>query len=231
MKRRLLLAAVLAVALAACKPAPVIETDPGTIWQPEVLTNDAGDQYQLAGDRTSATVTAPASNAAGNTRIAWTVAWAPATVDHGSCATWSSATVDGNQQGLLLRWNGTTGITVTKGVWASVNTVVNVHVWDLGRGVDDGRFTQVAQFPLTGIGWPSARPAPLPWRMCASAVGDTVRFKVWPTARPEPADGDPCCTGTTTVALTGEGRPGWYAGHLRPGDAVTYTDLTTEDSP
>ncbi len=223
MSPRLLVAAVLAVALAACQPAPVTDGEPGSPLQADTLTADGADRYHVTGDLASATATAPDTNAGGNTRIAVTVAWTPATHDQSVCATFTDASRDIDQEGLLLRWDGTHGLTVTKGVWASVYTTINVHRWDLGQ---DPAFTQIAGFPLTVLGAPDPHAVPLPWRMCASATGDTVRFKVWPTSGPEPAEDDPCCTGAVDTTV-GDGRPGWYAGHLQPGDHLTYTDLTT----
>lgn len=230
--RHLLVAAVTAVtvigASTACQPPQVVDVEPGAPFQPATLTADGDDRYQLAGDMTEATVTAPESNKGGNTRVGWTLAWREPTVDHTVCATWAEASGDVDQEGVLLRWDGTRGVSVTKGVWAGVYTVINVHTWNLDAAEP---FTLVTQHPLEGLGWPKATAAPLPWRICASAAGTTVRFKVWPLAMAEPADEDPCCSGATTVADTWEGRPGWYAGHLQPGHHVTYLDLTTEAPP
>jgi hypothetical protein len=222
MIRCLLAVAVLAVAFTACEPAA--EVDPGSPMQADTLTADGTDRYHVTGDLASMTATAPETNGGGNTRVAVTVAWTPATHDQAVCATFTHASADIDQEGLVLRWNGTTGITVTKGVWASVNTVINVHRWDTGT---DPAFTQIAGFPMAVLGAPSPDAVALPWRMCAWAVGDTVHFKVWPLTMAEPDNGDPCCTGTAYAPL-GDGRPGWYAGHLQPGDHLTYTDLTTE---
>lgn len=228
--RHLLVTAVTAVTLigacCACQPPQVVDVDPGAPFQPATLTDDGTDRYQLAGDTTTATVTAPDTNVAGNTRITWTLAWRDPSIDQTVCATWTAASADSNQEGVMLRWDGTRGITLTKGVWAQVYTVINVHTWDTTAPVDQGRFTQIAQFPLTALGWPNAAARPLPWRICASATGTTIRFKAWPTADHEPAGDDPCCTGTATVTDTWPGRPGWYAGHLAPGHQLTYTDLT-----
>jgi hypothetical protein len=229
--RHLLPAAVAALALTACEPPPPVVRSPDSTWDAFTLTDDTStagtDHYLVAGDNRFTTVTGELANHGGNTRIGL-VARSASTVDHGSCATVDGSTGDAYQQGLVLRWTGTQGITVTKGVWADVATVINVHTWDTTAPADNGRFTLVAQFTMSGLGWPNTKATPLPWRMCASALGSTVRFKVWPIPGPEPADDDPCCTGVTTVALTAPGRPGWYAGHLQPGHTLAYSDLTTE---
>ena len=211
--------------LAGCEPLPVVEVEPGSPFTASVLTVDGADRYTLAGDLDAATVKAPTTNAAGNTRITWTPAGEDATVDHGACATFGTASANVNQQGVMVRWDGTRGVTATKNVWGGLNTVVNIHTWDT---TSQTPYTLVAQFPLAGLGYGTGHPAPLPWRMCMAATGSTVAFKVWPTSGPEPADGDPCCSGSATVTLVGPGRPGWYVGHLHPGDTVTYTDLSTE---
>lgn len=226
MRRHLPTLAVLVVvlSLAGCEPAPVVDVEDGSPFTAAALTRDGSDRYVLTGDLEAATITAPEANVAGNTRITFTTDEAT-TVDHGACATFTTASADVNQQGLMVRWDGTRGVTATKNVWGGINTVVNVHTWDT---TSSQPFTLVAQFPLTGLGYGTGNPAPLPWRMCLSASGANVAFKVWPTSSPEPVDGNPCCTGSATVALTAPGRPGWYVGHLHPGDSVTYTDLTTD---
>lgn len=224
MRCRLLAAGALVVALTACQPATVTDVEPGSPFQADTLAADGADRYDVAGDLAAVTATAPASNTGGNTRIALTVAWSPPTHDQAVCATFADATADIDQEGLMLDWDGVHGVSVTKGVWVGVNTVVNVHVWDTSQNPP---LTGIAGFPMTGLGAPNPQAVPLPWRMCANTTGHTVAYKVWPLSMAEPADGDPCCTGTATVAV-GEGRPGWYVGHLQPGDHVTYTDLTTE---
>jgi len=230
--RRLPAAAVTLIAVLAlvgCEPPPQVVRSPDSTWEAVTLTDDttdAGtDTYLLAGDAEVTTVTASLANHGGNTRIGF-VARTDPTVDHGACVTVAGSTNDFRQEGVLVRWTGTRGVTVTKGVWAGVNTVANVHTWDLTAPADQ-RFTQIAQFPLTGLGWPKATAVPLPWRICASVSGPTLTFKVWPLAMAEPADGDPCCTGTVTVPWVEAGRAGWYAGHLQPGHTLVYRDLAT----
>lgn len=201
----------LVLVLVGCQP--VTEVAPGSPMQADTLTADGGDRYHLEGDMARLSVAALEGNTGGNTRVAVTLAWTPAVRDQAVCATFADASADGNQQGLVLRWDGSRGVTVTKNIYRGVTTAVNVHRWEAGE------FTSVGGWHLSGLG------APLPWRMCASAVGDVVWFKVWPLAEPEPADHDPCCSGGVLVDV-GDGRPGWYVGHLLAGEHVTYTDLS-----
>jgi hypothetical protein len=65
--------------------------------------------------------------------------------------------------------------------------------------------------------------------MCARAVGSVVSFIVWPLADPQPAWGDPRYGGSVELPAGWdlEGRPGWYIGHLEPGDKAGFEDLTT----
>lgn len=199
----------------------VVDVSPGSPFQADTLTPDGTDRYALTGDRALAIVTAPITNAGGNTRVVFAAGSPPDATDHAVCATWIAAPRL-SQPGLMARWDGTRGVSVTRNVWGGVATVFNVHWWDLNA---PDRFTLLASFPLAGVGHPGP-PAPLPWRACASATGPTFRFKVWPLSAPEPPDGDPCCGGTVNVSWFGPGRPGWYAGHLQPGDSLVATDLT-----
>lgn len=213
--------AAAAFTLTACEP-PVVDTPPGTPWTSTTLTTDGGDRYQAAGDPTFLAVTAPLSNAGSNTRVAVTHTGAPSSTDQTVCATFTGATSPA-QEGLVLRSDGVHAITVTKNVWGAAYWTINVHVWDTNLPVDNGRFTYMAGWPLTGLGYPHL-PAPLPWRMCATAAGSTVSFKTWPLTRQEPPAGDPCCTGSLPVNVWA-GKPGVYVGHLQPGHTVAYTNI------
>lgn len=217
-----LLCVVILSAATACLP-PVTDVAPGSPFQADTLTVDGTDRYALYGDHHNTAVVARPDNQSSNTRVAVTTAWQAPTVDHSVCATWTSA-AGPVQPGLMLRWDGTRGISVTRNSYASVYTVVNVHQWDLTKPDGAGRFEGLAGFPLSGLGWPGAA-VPLPWRACAWATGSTVSFHVWPL--PDPPSGGACCGGTVTVTHLGAGRPGWYAGHLPPGGVLTLTDLTT----
>jgi hypothetical protein len=212
-------ALVLALVVGACVP--------GWLDMP-VLTPDGGDTYDVTGTASELTVAAAAPNTGGNLRVALVPKDQPAGKDQEACATWTSATSDGVQQGIVLRWNGESAITVTKNVTFGLFTTINFHAWDLTRPAPEARSELYAQTSfLSGLSAPTGQPQPLPWRMCARTVGGVVSFKVWPTARPEPIAGDPCCTGRAALPPgIGPGRAGWYAGHVDPGGNLRYTSLT-----
>jgi hypothetical protein len=199
-----------------------------------VLTPDTShpdDDYDLGVDESGTLITAsaPAANTGGNTRWAfWRVA-DQASTDQQSCATWVNGDANSNQQqgaALRIRKVGdvTRAITVTKNVWGPRSTF-NVHVMDSNGPV----LTLLEQFPLSGFS-----PLPqYPWRMCARVIGDQVSFVVWPTDRPQPTWGDPAYGGTTTLPSGWDqpGIPGFYIGHLAPGESVGFTDISVQELP
>jgi hypothetical protein len=200
-----------------------------------MLTPEANDTYGLTLADGVVTASAPETNTGGNTRIAfWRVADQPST-DQQTCATWVNAQSRLQQQGAALRVrsaNGrTTAITVTDNIFYLARWAFNVHVMDSAA---QPVFRQIASFDL-GEAFRTAPGAftvwPYPWRMCARVVGDTLSFIVWPLTVPEPAWNDPRYGGSVRLpAGWGQpGIPGWYVGHLEPGDSVGFTDMTTAD--
>lgn len=186
-----------------------------------VLTADGADIYNATGDLDQLTVLAPAANKGGNLRLGLLHNGISPSTDQRSCATWQDETNRNAQEGALLRWDGQHGATVTKNVWGGAYWGFNVHTWDTKASP---AFTQVAGFTVKAV-----VDQPLPWRLCAYATGQTVSFKVWPLSMPEPADGDPCCWRVAEgVPMPEQGRPGWYIGHLHPGESATFTDMTAE---
>lgn len=214
--------AAAAFALTACEP-PIVDSPPGTPWTSTTLTINGNDRYTAAGDPTFLAVTAPLSNTDSNTRTSLTHSAAPTSVDQAICATITGATAPSAQEGLVLRDDGTHAVTVTKNIWSAAYWTINVHVWNTDLPTDNGRFVLAGSWPLPGLGYP-ATPAPLPWRMCATATGSTVSFKTWPLTRQEPPAGDPCCTGSLPLTVWA-GRPGVYVGHLPAGHTVAYTNI------
>ena len=118
-------------------------------------------------------------------------------------------------------------VTATKNVYFGATWIINLHVWDSRRTPQQ---RQIGQFDLRPVLWPDGHPAPLPWRLCARAVGSTLDFKVWRlNAEAEPAWGDTSHGGSATVPAkwVKAGKPGAYVGHIPPGGSTTFAGLTT----
>lgn len=210
--RRALAVLTPVVLAAACVPT----------WMTSAVLTGAGD-YDVSGTAEALTITAPTGSA--DLRMALFAASTPASVDQSTCATWVDGLDTNAQQGLMLRWDGTHGVSVTKNVVYGIYSTINVHTWDVSIPDPEKRYAQVAQFGwMSGLQGPTGGWAAGPWQACAEVKGATLTFAVWPTSRPKPAPGDPCCTGTATVPVTA-GRPGWYAGHLPAGATIHMTGL------
>jgi hypothetical protein len=225
-------AGVLLAVTAACGPE-VSPLDPSL--GAAFLTSEAQDKYGLTLADGVVTASAPATNTGGNTRIAFWQAADAASLDQQTCATWVNAQSELQQQGAALRVrsvNGrTTAITITDNILYFARWNFNVHVMDSGA---EQPFRRIAYFDLSDAfrTQPGAFDTwPYPWRMCARVVGDTVSFIVWPLKDPEPAWDDPKYGGSVTLPAGWDqpGNPGWYVGHLEPGDSVGFTDLATAD--
>jgi hypothetical protein len=224
-------AAVFVLAAAACEPAvePIAPT-----LQAGILTSEGGDRYGLTVADGVVTASAPTSNQGGNTRVAFWQAADEWSVDQETCSTWVDARSTLQQQGATLRvrsGNGrTTAITVTNNIYFLGRWIFNVHVMDSAAAQP---FHQIGSFDLSEVFRPGGPDTytvpPYPWRMCARAVGDTVSFIVWPLTHEEPSWDDPRYGGSVTLpaAWGRAGYPGWYVGHLEPGDSVGFRDLTT----
>lgn len=202
-----------------------------------VLTPYGADSLSV--DLTGGTlnVRAPAENQAGAIRLAVLPVDAPQVSDEEACGSWLPGTGHPfRQEGVALRMatvgGVTRGITVTKNVWLNGFWLFNVHVWDTSVPTSDttSPATEIASFDLGSSFGTGAGLRPLPWRMCAQALGDTVTFKVWPLTTAEPAWGDPAYGGTVRLPTpVPPGRPGWYSGHLQPGSTMVYADRTVTD--
>lgn len=199
------------------------------------LTPEGDDRYGLTQVDGVVTAAAPVTNTGGNTRVAFWRFVDSASVDQESCATWVDAHGRFQQQGAALRVRSvdgrTTAITVTGNVHLGARWFFSVHVMDSAA---DPALHQVGGFDLSDVFRPggpeTTEVPPYPWRMCARVVGDTVSFIVWPLTHPEPAWADPRFGGSVQLPPGwGEaGRPGWYVGHLEPGDSVGFSDLATD---
>jgi hypothetical protein len=226
-------AGVILLAAAACEPA-VEPLDPSL--RAGILTPEHADHYGLTLANGTVTAAAPTSNQGSNTRVAFWQAADQRSVDHQSCSTWVDAHSDLQQQGAALRirtaaaTGRTKAITVTNNIFYQARWVFNVHVMDSAM---NPRFRQIASFDLSQVfrpGGPSTfNVPPYPWRMCARVVGDTLSFIVWPLTHAEPSWNDPRYGGSVVLPAGWglEGTPGWYIGHLAPGDSVGFTERTT----
>lgn len=233
------LAAVLVLLVAVA--AGVVRTrisDGAEDWRPRsaVLTPDGKDIYVAKTAPAAMRITAPATNTDGNLRVIYhREGVAPAT-DGESCANWTDDQGIDAQQGVALRiradgQGNTQAITVTKNIFGASVWEFNVHLWISGRTLVEN---PVAKFNLySSLIPPEGGLYPLPWRMCARALGTAVDVKVWPTSRPEPAWDDPRSSGSVTVPRDWvyPGSAGWYIGHLQPGHHATFTKLGTWKYP
>jgi hypothetical protein len=215
---------------AACVPSanPVNPVD--VPFAAAAVTRDGDEVYTLSNAEGTVTVTGPATQGGGNTRVVfWHTKVAPS-LDHQSCATWTSQSNGRNQQGAALRIQvtetGTRAITITKNVFASVNWTFNVHLWD--TVATPGVRPTLLQVELADTFVRDGALVPLPWRMCARVIGSRVEFVVWPLPGNQPAWNDPAHGGGVELPADWQnvGYPGWYAGHLGQGEHLTFEELT-----
>ncbi|WP_028653347.1 hypothetical protein [Nocardioides halotolerans] len=154
------------------------------------------------------------------------------TLDQTVCATWTGQSRHQDQEGLAVRvvvgpGDRTRAVTLTKNTFGTFVWVFNVLTWDSRRLAQPWR--EVGQFNLGPVVTSDLKLLRFPWRVCLRASGPRITFKVWvPRREPEPPWTDRVHTRTATVShrFQRPGVPGWYVGHLRPGDHVTYAGLT-----
>jgi hypothetical protein len=156
--------------------------------------------------------------------------------DQSVCATWTDESRHLDQEGLAVRFRAGPGdrrraVTLTKNTFANYVWVFNLLTWDTRR---TGRaWRSFGQFDLSAVVSSDLRLLPFPWRVCLRAQGRRIDVKIWlPDREPEPPWDDPVHTRSATVpqSFTRPGVPGWYVGHLQPGDHITYADLRTYGS-
>lgn len=232
--------------LSACGPSGMWSSYDAT-FKVSTLTQDPGDGFTLGWNATTATatVTAAATNTAGNSRGLFWPANQTATLDGETCARWSSedggtATTGNIQEGAALRVrvnaDGTTdALTVTKNVWASAVYIFNTHTWH-ADGTQNTQLTLIGQKNLANVfdtsGDPAA-PNPLPWHLCAETSGTQLRFEAWREDETRPAYGDTTHGDDVNVPApyVYAGAFGWYAGHLQASQSVTFDQLATTALP
>ncbi|HYI62844.1 MAG TPA: DUF4214 domain-containing protein [Acidimicrobiales bacterium] len=194
-----------------------------------VVTPDFLDGYALQLGRRTVRAFAPAANVSGNLRMVWWPARAPASVDSEACSTWARWQTAVGQPGIALRARRDGArervITVTNNILFAGRWGWNTHLWEKGRPAR--LIGSVTLHEVFG-----SRPQdvpPLPWRLCARAVGATVQFKAWPLSAgaTEPAWGDARYGSSVVVPpdWVFPGRSGWYIGHLAPGEWFDGTEL------
>jgi hypothetical protein len=201
-------------------------------YRASLLTSspDREDTVAITVSGPSTVLSAAAGNRDGNIRVVFVDAAGPVLADQQTCATWSDQTGPFNQQGVALRVSDdgpTRAITVTKNVWGGVSDIFNVHIWDTSQPTGGIRYLGGESLgPALHV---NGQLAPLPWRICAKAVGRVVSFKVWPANQAEPAWTDPIHSRSMQLPADAPvtGRPGWYGAHLYEGAHITYTDMSS----
>jgi hypothetical protein len=233
MKKHLFATAAIALLLgvfaSACDTPP-----PGYVMVD--LTRDGNDRFDYTASGSSMSVNGLGTNSGGNTRVLLWEQWAPVSWNQQVCASFSD-TGGVAQEGVALRiadsatFGGTKALTVTKNIFGKANHFFNVHTWDSAQ--PGGGLNQIGYFDFSSTtrvpGTHPARPyLPQPWRMCARVAGDQLSVKAWSTTLPEPAWGDPSGTQTMTLPASAvyPGKMGMYAGHVEPGKAIWYADIT-----
>jgi hypothetical protein len=215
--------------LLGCR-AVVISAVVDPSYRRTVLTPDGDDSFGIVRTATSTVAHAPPTNRGWNTRVAFTPTAATPSRDQESCSTWAAQTNAIDQQGAALRVSVQPGvrraITVTKNVAFNAHWLFNVHVWDSRTSP---MFHQIAKFDLGSVFRPFGVEVPLPWSLCARAVGGMVQFVAWRAGQTRPAWGDPSRGGNVLLPPGWEqpGVPGWYIAHLRPGDVAHFVGLST----
>ena len=227
-------AASLACSLCACSSGPVVDTasaQSGASTCISRVTPDCGEYAYSSPRAGTVVVTAPPSSAPNNREFFWSPA-GPSRPDLTVCATFENGT-GFDQQGIVLRLQPTgngrvSGITVTRNVWLSAFDVFNYHLWDT-RTDPRNPFTQ---FGSTIVRTLPIAPAVYPLHMCARTVtsSNTVQFVVWSDGQTKPPWGSASQGGRATIppGAPAGGRGGWFAGHLRPGTSMTFSDLTVD---
>jgi hypothetical protein len=157
--------------------------------------------------------------------------------DQSVCATWTDQSRNLDQEGLAVRFRAGPGdrrraVTLTKNTFGNYVWVFNLLTWDTSRAGESWR--RFGQFDLSPVVSSDLQLLPFPWRVCLRAQGGRVDLKIWlPDSEPEPPWTDPVHTRSATLprGFDRAGVPGWYVGHLLPGDHVTYADLSSHRGP
>lgn len=200
-----------------------------------LLSGDGADDYRVEVPGDQLVVTAPPTNQSGNLRVIYVPQQQPESVDQMTCATWSGQHGGSVQEGIAVRvhegGDGTgQAITVTKNIWAFSSWVLNVHLWT--GGVRWAR-QQAAQLDFKPAVVRDGAVKYLPWRVCTRVMGLVMQVKLWLADQAEPSWQDPQYVRSVDLPLgwANPGRPGWYAGHLEPGDFLAYGSIRALEQP
>jgi hypothetical protein len=198
-----------------------------------IITFDGTDSYSVSRSGDSYTFKTAAGNKGGNYRMAVIPTEAPVSVNQTACMTWNHNKNDLQviQPGIVLRANTAPGrtrlIMVTNNIMFNWRAGINIHLVDTSI-VGSTAHHQIAGFNTFTIGDPNK----LPWRICAQAIGNTIKVKGWSiNDMPEPAWNDPTNVFSTQVpdAWVVAGQPGVYMGHMKPGQTTKVTNVTGDD--
>jgi hypothetical protein len=227
-KSKVALAALLSTAaLASCEPGAT--TTEGSNFEGYGLTSESfknaqgegTDTINMTGDDVFAVATSPKSNQGSNTRTVFVTKSSQTAADQELCTTWLGKTDPNVQPGVMLRWDGSEGISFTQNIVYGVYNTINAHVWNTNKPVGgpqgNSRFEMIGQFQLSELNDKS-----FPWRFCARVAGPVLQFKVWPTNEYEPGYSHDLQTDVMHM-----GQTGIYVGHVKAGHAAAFSDTTT----
>ncbi|HEY7133795.1 MAG TPA: hypothetical protein VIB48_01905 [Acidimicrobiia bacterium] len=194
-----------------------------------VIDQTAGARASTPSDPGSASVTGLRTNVGQNSRFVFGNTWTTSR-DQQSCATVASDSGPIDQEGLALRITtrsdgSARAVVFGKNVFLGVTAAFNVY------GMDGSN----ARTPFVELGFHDYRNLDggriqirVPYTMCARVVGNVFTAKVWhPDRTREPAwnDRNSVFSLTLPAAWVGTGSAGYYFGHLRADDTITYTNM------
>ncbi len=244
----LALVGLVAVAVLVPQSDPALAAPGGMAWPPvptagavrqAMLTAEGFDTYHWSARGPAVAVRAGVANRGTNLRMVWWPTSGRVSRDQETCITWTGMAAGDAatrvQPGVALRVRntarGVAAITVTNNIWSGSRVGWNVHTWQTrpGQAPDYHLISQnrmLASFGDDPWGLP-----PLPWRMCARALGATVEYQVWSLGRGDhrPAWGASGHGGVVQLPPGWEvpGRAGWYVGHLGPRETIALGRPTT----
>jgi hypothetical protein len=238
--RRALAAAVAVTAIAAAcgVPSGFDHIDPS--YTGVLITSDAtapSNQYDLSAQNGSplsqVSLSADATNTAGNLRTVFYPAGQTPTESGQVCATWQGPETPDElpQQGLAARieTNPTgvrRGITITKNIWGPAY-LMNVNLWTLNTAGTENTLSNITTDYSAVVTQDGGAYVPFPWQVCAQVAGNTVTMDVETGTNPPAPFTDTANVKTVTLPDGWDytGHFGWYIGHMHGGETFNYTNL------